>query len=104
MRPKGVGNGSSVPKKWTLAHNWREADAPVDGNEPGWIPPDPKDVLKKSIKLTSIDPQSPDFLRPTKDSPLATNGAGKDDPMFPSYVGASPPQGVRRWIWPTILK
>jgi hypothetical protein len=45
------------------------------------------------------DPGAPDFLRPAKDSPLATGGAGKDDPALPSYVGAVPPEGTAEWDW-----
>ena len=36
------------------------------------------------------------FLRPAKNSPLATAGAGGD---LPTYVGAVPPEGVERWDW-----
>jgi len=45
------------------------------------------------------DPKSPDFLRPAKDSPLATAGAGSDDLSLPRYVGALPPEGVPPWDW-----
>jgi predicted Ser/Thr protein kinase len=39
------------------------------------------------------NPAAPTFVRPAKDSPLATKGAG---PLFgvPAYIGAIPPEGV----------
>ena len=44
-------------------------------------------------------PGDPNFLRPTKDSPLATGGAGVKDSALPAYVGAVPPDGGEPWDW-----
>ena len=64
-----------------------------------WVPPGPKDVLKDKIDGVNRDPKSPEFLRPAKDSPLATAGAGNEDPALPSYIGALPPHGAEPWDW-----
>jgi hypothetical protein len=47
----------------------------------------------------SLDPKDADFLRPRPGSPLATDGAGKNDPVLPAYVGALPPPDVPAWDW-----
>src|SRR5262249_35302124 len=39
------------------------------------------------------------FLQPKKDSPLATQGAGTEDPGLPTYVGAVTPEGAEPWNW-----
>jgi hypothetical protein len=49
--------------------------------------------------VLSYKPYDPDFLRPPKDSPLATGGAGVTDSALPAYVGAVPPEGVEPWNW-----
>jgi hypothetical protein len=98
LRP---GEVSLLAKNWRITHNWREVAEP-QGNDPknkGWVPPGPKDVRKDTIDGINRDPKSPDFLRPTKDSPLASAGAGKTDPSLPLYVGAVPPEGVPAWDW-----
>jgi hypothetical protein len=103
LTAKGVGDGAAYAARWDFRHNWREAKAP-DGpprTPDGWVPPDPKkgDVLKAKIDGVNRDPKSPDFLRPDRDSPLTTDGAGKDDPALPCYVGALPPEGTEPWDW-----
>ena len=82
-----------------LHHNWREVRALGDKTveEGDWIPAAPQDVRRKEIPGIARDPKdAKNFLRPAKDSPLATGGAGGD---LPTYVGAVPPEGVEPWDW-----
>ncbi|HYT91428.1 MAG TPA: hypothetical protein VEL76_22130 [Gemmataceae bacterium] len=54
-------------------------------------------MLADKIDVLSRNPEEPaKFLRPAKNSPLASKGAGGD---LPSYVGAVPPEGVEAWDW-----
>jgi serine/threonine protein kinase/nitrous oxidase accessory protein NosD len=94
----GEGDGASLPAIWQFAHNWREGKmpGPKDEQRRAWIPPTSTDVLRERIALLSTDPLDPDFLRPAKDSPLATAGVGGG---LPKYVGAIPPEGVEPWDW-----
>jgi hypothetical protein len=98
---RGYGDGADYPRHWTFSHNWREVKAPLTrGKKPdGWIPPGEKDVCKERIDGLNRDPKSHAFLRPAKDSPLAEEGAGKEDPLLPHYIGALPPEGVQPWDW-----
>jgi hypothetical protein len=50
-----------------------------------------------SIQVLSRTPSDPNFLRPAKDSPLATGAV--NDGSLPAYVGAVPPEGVEPWDW-----
>jgi hypothetical protein len=81
-------------------HNWREVRTPSDKipEERNWAPLSPQDIHSKDpIKGMSRDPKDlKTFLRPPKDSPLATGGAGGG---LPSYVGAVPPEEVEPWDW-----
>src|SRR5262249_42045301 len=72
---RGPGDGAAVARAYRISHNWREGKAWGAGK--GWLPPDSKkgDVLAERIDGVNRDPKSPDFLRPAKDSPLATAGA-----------------------------
>jgi hypothetical protein len=97
VKGKGLGNGAAVAQLYQLDYNWRES--PVRTEAKDWIPPGAKDVCQVKIEGLNRDPQSPAFLRPSKDSPLATQGAGKEDPSLPRYVGALPPEGVEPWDW-----
>jgi hypothetical protein len=96
--PRGPGDGKLVAEAWRVSHNGREAQAnkewPADR-----IPPGKTDLIRDRLDVLSRDAASPDFLRPAKDSPLASAGAGKTDPSLPSYVGAVPPEGVAPWDW-----
>jgi hypothetical protein len=85
--------------EWHFSHNWREIiTREAEGRFAGiWIPCRRSDQLRKSIDAGSREPGNADFLRPPKDSPLAT--AGVDDPALPPYVGAVPPEGVEPWDW-----
>jgi hypothetical protein len=99
---RGPGYGAAVARLYRLDHNWREGRAPTGASARGWVPPDPGkgDVFKENLGgVVNRDPKSPNFLRPDKDSPLATAGAGIIDPSLPRYVGAFPPEGTERWDW-----
>jgi hypothetical protein len=98
---RGPGNGTAVARAYQFSHSWREGREPAGQDVKGCVPPDPMngDVLTEKIDGVNRDPRSPDFLRPDKDSPLATEGAGKDDPTLPRYVGAVPPEGAEAWDW-----
>jgi hypothetical protein len=87
--------------EWRFSHNWRETGGPKPGSELAtvWIPPSKLDRLQVPIDAGSRQLGQPNFLRPPKGSPLATGGAGVDDPALPRYVGAVPPEGVEPWDW-----
>jgi nitrous oxidase accessory protein NosD len=96
----GPGDCSEYLEHWTFDHNWREVKLPLKpDNADGWIRPGKQDMRQDEIAGVNRDTQSPDFLRPDKDSRLATEGAGKEDPSLPSYIGAVPPEGVMQWDW-----
>jgi hypothetical protein len=84
---------------WRFDHNWREVDPEKAAAKDGRWLPGPDDHFSHSIKVLSRTPDDPDFLRPPRDSPLATGGAGVTDPALPAYVGAVPPEGVEPWDW-----
>jgi serine/threonine protein kinase len=97
-RSQGPGDGAALARVWTIRHNWRER-GPDDKDKPGRIP-DRDDVVKKVLSdAVNRDSKAPDFLRPDKDSPLVTSGAGREDPSLPIYIGAIPPEGVEPWDW-----
>jgi hypothetical protein len=95
---RGAGDGAAVLQAWRWDHNWRELKE-VIGWPKGWIPVARADTWKPRIEVLSRDPHHADFLRPAKDSPLATGGAGKDEADLPRYVGAVPPEGAAEWDW-----
>jgi serine/threonine protein kinase len=95
---RGPGDGKQAQRAWRLARNWRELKPTKDWGK-SWIPPSNQDVVRKHIAVKSRDPDSADFLRPARDSPLATGGAGETDPSLPLYVGAVPPEGLDPWDW-----
>jgi hypothetical protein len=85
-------------KEWHFDHNWRDVDearARADVPE-RFIPFRPGDHRTPENPVLSSTPGDRDFLRPPKDSPLATGGAGGS---LPGYVGAVPPEGVEPWDW-----
>ncbi len=92
----GQGDGASLVKAWHWQGNWREANKAKTGEMRGWIPPGATDVVQDKVDLLSREPAHADFMRPPKDSPLATAGAGGD---LPAYVGAVPPDGAPLWNW-----
>jgi hypothetical protein len=88
-------------REWRFSHNGREI-MPLRDDHPKigfWIPERPNDRLQKPIDAGSRKLGDANFLRPSKDSPLATAGAGVDDPALPPYIGAVPPEGVEPWDW-----
>jgi nitrous oxidase accessory protein NosD len=98
FRARGPGDGERVAKAWRIAHNAREArSVRMWGKDR--IPPGKTDLVREKIDVLSREAASPDYLRPAKDSPLATAGAGVEDPSLPRYIGAVPPQGVEAWDW-----
>jgi serine/threonine protein kinase len=89
-------DGAHFNTLWDFQCNWRD----LAGANPGIaLPLAASDRKLALVKFVSRDPSSPDFLRPLADSPLATEGAGKEDPSLPTYVGAVPPKGVEPWDW-----
>jgi serine/threonine protein kinase len=79
--------------RWHFTRNWRDlGGARVELR----IPLAPTDERLRMPDGLSHDSNDPAFLRPAKDSPLATGGAGGD---LPTYVGAVPPEGVEPWDW-----
>jgi len=107
-RAAGDLKGLKEAKGWQFGYNWYEPPPPLRGDKTHFkdyrIPPSPMDRLEESIKVISRLDKNPGFVRPEKDSPLATAGAGGPnanpvDNSLPPYVGAVPPQGVEPWDW-----
>ena len=71
---KGDGDGTQPGANWQFVANWREVPEPPPSK--GWIPPGPRDVRQDKIDGVEREPKSANFLRPAKDSLLATKGAG----------------------------
>jgi hypothetical protein len=96
--PKGPGDIAALLKFWKLSHNWRETAKPIgaDRDSKSWIPPSKDDVAKQPVEGIERKPDHADFLRPAKNSPLATAGIGGD---LPAYVGAVAPEGATPWNW-----
>jgi serine/threonine protein kinase len=95
-----AGNERGALDSLRIDHNWRQVRPPATGSADSKIWVEAKeDHIQDMIDLLSTDPKDPNFLRPAKDSPLATEGAGRTDPRLPSYVGAVPPEGVAPWDW-----
>ncbi len=93
--------GAGPIQLWRFAHNWRD----VAGNKPGYaLPLSPGEAAHESVDLDSRDPAAAGFLRPRKDSALAQEGAGQDDPSLPPYVGAVPPDAAEPWDWDATWK
>ena len=94
-------DGNDVISVWQIGHNWRESRQ-LPGRTPfekGRIPVGTTDIEQQHVQGIDRNSSSPEFLRPTADSKLATDGAGKTDPALPAYVGAVPPKGVPAWDW-----
>jgi hypothetical protein len=98
---RGPGNGRALLEHWRFRNNWRELRQPMgdDLMSKSWTSPGPDDRREDQLEVISRDPSSPDFLRPPKNSPLATQGAGTDDTTMPVYIGAVPPADVEAWDW-----
>jgi hypothetical protein len=83
-------------KAWSLHHNWRD----YSGNNTSYAIPAGRTERKLELTdLASTDRAKPLAIRPRKDSPVATQGAGTVDPSLPAYGGANPPDGVAPWDW-----
>ncbi len=95
---RGPGDGTAVARTWRIDHNWREIRS-LQGLDRSWVPLGKQDVRQEHFEGLPRDPDRPDFLRPPARSPLATAGAGKEDPSLPAYVGAVPPEGTEPWDW-----
>jgi serine/threonine protein kinase len=99
LTARGFGDGSIVAKAYDIGHNWREGRRPAEADLKPWVAPAKSDVFKDKIDDVNRDAKLPEFLRPAKTSPLATAGAGNEDPSLPRYVGALPPEGTEPWDW-----
>jgi serine/threonine protein kinase len=96
--PKGgqtrPGDGQALLKVWRFDCNWRD----LSGQEAATIiplAPNDKKLLAGNA-LFARESSDKGYLRPAKESPLVTAGAGGD---LPSYVGAVPPEGIAPWDW-----
>jgi nitrous oxidase accessory protein NosD len=88
-------NDEAVLKNWRFRGNARDF-----GGSSGLLLPRAEDDRKlQADDLLSRDASRPDQIRPRKDSPLATQGAGAKDAAFPPYIGALPPEGTPPWDW-----
>jgi serine/threonine protein kinase len=90
------GNGKTLLNLWHFHHNRRD----FSGGTPGFaIPASPDDARLKRDELLSMSTNDLDHVRPGKDSPLATQGAGTRDNTLPAYIGALPREGDPAWDW-----
>jgi hypothetical protein len=92
--PEG-GDGAALLTLWRFGQNHRD----LSDQSTGLLPLAPADRLLEAVPLVSRNPAEPDFGSPAPDSVLAREGAGKEDPAFPLYVGALPPRGAEPWDW-----
>jgi hypothetical protein len=90
------GETEEVTKQLTFACNFRDLSGSYAGSQ---MLLHAQDRKLGGVPFLSRDAVHPDFVRPPPDSPLATGGAGKDDPSLPTYVGAIPPKGTPAWDW-----
>jgi hypothetical protein len=90
------GDGEALLGLWPCRGNRRDC---AGGHPHAVIPLAAGDRRLDVADLAGSDARQPDKLRPRKDSALATQGAGTDDPSLPSYVGALPPEGAEPWDW-----
>ena len=96
-KDKTAGDYKALVKLWRFHHNRRDFSGV--NSPPASIPAGPDDARMKSDELLSTDPDKPDRVRPGKDSPLASKGAGTKDSTLPSYIGALPREGDPMWNW-----
>jgi hypothetical protein len=95
--PKGgktiPGDGQALLKLWRFDRNWRDLSGQESDKA---IPLAPNDKKLAGNALLARESSHKDYLRPAKESPLVTAGAGGD---LPSYAGAVPPEGIAPWDW-----
>jgi hypothetical protein len=71
--------------QWRFSHNWREVDAEKAARPhpfASWIPARPGDRLQFPIAVLSRKPSDANFLRPPRNSPLGSAGAGARGPAL----------------------
>jgi len=90
------GDSEALLKLWRFHHNRRDflgaasaASLPAAGTD---------DRLKRDDLLSTAEDEL-DRVRPGKDSPLASQGAGTKDGSLPAYIGALPLEGTPPWDW-----
>jgi serine/threonine protein kinase len=94
--PGGRGDTGELIRMWTFRNNIGDGQ----GGEPDVaIPFVGSNRTLEKLAVLSRQFGNADFLRPASISPLATAGAGKDDPTLPAYAGAVPPPRVEPWDW-----
>src|SRR5262249_13592688 len=90
------GDSEKLLKMWQFHHNRRDQSG---SGAAFLIPLSPADGLFKRDEMLSVAKDDLDRVRPKKDSPLATQGAGTRDSSLPLYIGALPPEGDPPWDW-----
>jgi hypothetical protein len=90
------GDSKTLLKLWRFHHNRRDFSGVAWGFA---IPAGRFDARLNSGDLLSTSASDLDRVRPGKDSPLATQGAGSHDPTLPLYIGALPREGDTEWDW-----
>ena len=93
-----TGTDRRVLASWRVDHNGRPIFADVASGSSSPFPPT-RDLTAKQFGSAVRPAPSGDWPRPAPDSPLAVEGAGKEDPSLPAYLGAVPPEGVEPWDW-----
>lgn len=83
---------------WQCDHNARVSKLTAQGQNA--IPFGAGDLVLAPTSIQSRQPESPEFLRPDPDSDLASQGAGRESPGLPLFIGAVPPAGFS-WDWDT---
>jgi hypothetical protein len=93
---RSPGDGKTLLKLWRFHHNRRD----LAGANPAFlVPAGSNDARLMPNDLLTQDADDPDRIRPGKDSPLATQGAGTKDGSLPAYIGALPREGDPAWDW-----
>ena len=90
------GNAEVLNQLWHFHQNWRDRSG---ARTDLMVPLAPDDHHLRVTDLASTSPDEMKRIRPVKEQPLATGGAGPADPYLPPYAGALPPEGVEPWDW-----
>jgi hypothetical protein len=91
------GDGKALLELWRFHHNRRDFSGAVSSRRALLAGRD--DGRFKTDDLLSTAASDLDRVRPGKDSPLATQGAGTRDPALPVYIGALPREGDPEHDW-----